>query len=40
MKFESRMDICGHAVTATDGYTSFSHSKKQTMLPLYWQHYL
>jgi len=29
------MDICGHAVTVTDSYTSFSHSKKQMMLSLY-----
>jgi hypothetical protein len=30
MHFESRMDICVHAITVTDSYTFFSDTNKQT----------
>jgi len=34
MQFKSRMDICVHAITVTDSYTSFSDTNKQTVLLL------
>jgi len=35
MQFEPRMDICVHAITVTDSYTSFSDTNKQTVLSLF-----
>jgi len=34
MQFQSTMDICVHAVTVTDSYTSFSDTNKQIVLSL------
>jgi len=34
MQFESRMDICVHAISVTDSYTSFSDTNKQNVLSL------